>query len=129
MEPRELSGAPAFFESWLEKDLIPDWMIRMGIRRLVAQRLREESAGGAVRQHERLMRFVEELRQSPIAVQTKAANEQHYEVEPEFYRQCLGKRMKYSSAYYPEGVDNLDAAEEAMLAATRGSSSEVACFE
>jgi len=105
-------------ESWLEKDLLPDWLIRMGIRRLCAGRLREISAGDAVQQHERLMRFVEELRQSPIAVHTDAANEQHYEVEPEFYVQCLGKRMKYSSAYYPEGVTTLDAAEEAMLALT-----------
>ena len=102
----------------LEKDLLPDWLIRIGIRRLLAQRLREESAGDAVQQHERLMRFVEELRQSPIAIHTRAANQQHYEVDAEFYRQCLGKRMKYSSAYYPEGVRSLDAAEDAMLALT-----------
>ena len=30
----------------------------------------------------------------------------------------LGARLKYSSAYWPEGVDDLDAAEEAMLELT-----------
>ncbi len=110
----------AFYESWLERDLLPDWLIRIGIRQLVTQRYRQESEGGEIRQHERSMQLVEALRQSPIAIETRAANEQHYEVDAEFYQQCLGKRMKYSCAYYPQGVTSLDAAEEAMLALTCG---------
>ena len=31
-------------DSLLEKNLLPDWLIRIGIRRLLAQRLRDESA-------------------------------------------------------------------------------------
>ena len=85
---------------------------------MIGQRWRDENAGGSVEQHERLMSFVNELRASPIAVHTRAANEQHYEVDAEFYQQCLGKRMKYSCAYYPEGVTTLNAAEEAMLSLT-----------
>lgn len=115
-----MNGTQAFYENWLESDFIPDWLIRLGIRRLAAQRRREQNEGGAVRQHERLMRFVDDLRASPIAVHTRAANEQHYEVDAEFYRQCLGKRMKYSCAYYPDGVTTLDEAEDAMLALTCG---------
>jgi cyclopropane-fatty-acyl-phospholipid synthase len=30
-------------------------------------------------------------------VQTRDANEQHYEVPTEFYQLCLGPRLKYSS--------------------------------
>ncbi len=113
-----MSETTPLFERWLERDLVPDWLIRLGIRQLLKQRWREENEGDVVAQHERLMRFVNELRSSPIAVHTRAANEQHYEVDAEFYRQCLGKRMKYSCAYYPAGVTTLDAAEEAMLTLT-----------
>jgi len=67
------------------------------------------------RQRARLLRFVEELKASPIALHASAANEQHYEVPAEFFQLVLGKHLKYSAAYWPEGVTSLDAAEEAML--------------
>ena len=62
----------------LEKDLLPDTVIRQGIRRLLRQRLREEDKGGPVAQQEHLLRLIEDLRKNPIAVQTQAANEQHW---------------------------------------------------
>jgi cyclopropane-fatty-acyl-phospholipid synthase len=98
--------------------VLPDWAIRWGIRRLLAQRLRGESAGDLEAQKARLMKFIALLRVSPIAIETAAANEQHYEVPATFFRLVLGPRMKYSCAYWPEGVTNLAAAEEAMLALT-----------
>jgi cyclopropane-fatty-acyl-phospholipid synthase len=58
------------------------------------------------------------LRQSPIAVQTEAANEQHYEVPQEFFQLVLGTNRKYSCCYYPTGTETLDEAEEKMLALT-----------
>jgi len=51
-----------------------------------------------------------------VAVHTAAANAQHYELPPQFFRLCLGRRLKYSCAYYPRGDETLDEAEEAMLA-------------
>jgi cyclopropane-fatty-acyl-phospholipid synthase len=60
--------------------------------------------------------FVEMLRRSPIAVDTGAANVQHYEVPPAFFQQTLGPRLKYSCCWWPPGVNSLDRAEEAMLA-------------
>lgn len=105
----------AGYNKWLERDLFPDWLIRFGIRRLLAARLREESRGGPEAQAGRLMSFVEQLRRSPIAIRTDAANEQHYEVPAEFYRHVLGPYMKYSCAYWPEGVADLAQAETAML--------------
>jgi len=104
--------------SLVEKDLVPDFLIRREIRKLLKQRLREENKGSIEAQSEALQAFIEELRRSPIAVETAAANEQHYEVPTAFYKLCLGKRLKYSGGYWPAGVDTLDASEEAMLALT-----------
>jgi cyclopropane-fatty-acyl-phospholipid synthase len=97
----------------LEKNLLPDWLVRIGIRRLLAQRLRDESAGGNPR--ERLDAYVDDLKRRPVAEETKAANQEHYEVPTAFYLRCLGRRLKYSGCYYPEGTESLDQAEEAML--------------
>jgi cyclopropane-fatty-acyl-phospholipid synthase len=104
--------------SLVEKDLVPDFLIRRGIRKLLKDRLREENKGSVEAQTAALQAFVGELKQSPIAVETAAANEQHYEVPTEFYKLCLGKRLKYSGGYWPAGVDSLDASEEAMLGLT-----------
>ena len=98
-----------------ERGRIPDALLRQGIRRLCAQRLREEQAGGLDAQAERYARRIEMLRHSPVAIHTDAANAQHYELPPAFFELCLGKRLKYSSCYYPRGDESLDQAEEAML--------------
>jgi len=105
-------------DALLEKNRLPDWAIRLGIRRLLRQRLREENQGSVTAQRAHLLKLVAELRQSPIAIETQAANEQHYEVPTQFYQLCLGKRLKYSGAFWPAGVTTLDAAEETMLQLT-----------
>ena len=110
--------ARAWYEGLLERDLVPDALIRVEIRRLLRERLREEDCGDAARNQARKLAFVEQLRASPIAIHTSAANAQHYEVPAEFFQAVLGKRMKYSSAYWPAGVGTLDEAEEAMLRLT-----------
>jgi cyclopropane-fatty-acyl-phospholipid synthase len=101
-----------------ESGIIPDRIIRAGIRHLCRQRIREEGRGGPEESQQRGRILIEELRRSPIAVETRAANEQHYEVPPEFFLRVLGKRLKYSCCYYPEGNESLDRAEEIMLALT-----------
>lgn len=92
----------------LEKNLLPDPLIRFGIRRLLAQRLRDESGYDAAS-------YVADLKQRGIAEQTAAANEQHYEVPTRFYQLCLGPRLKYSGCLYPTGSESLAEAETAML--------------
>lgn len=99
----------------LEKDIIPDFLIRMGIRNLLKQRLTEENKGSQEAKQLHLNAYIEKLKASPIAINTSDANEQHYEVPTEFYNYVLGKRMKYSGGYWPSGADTLDASEEAML--------------
>ncbi|MEP6897477.1 MAG: cyclopropane-fatty-acyl-phospholipid synthase family protein [Rhodanobacter sp.] len=99
-----------------ERGHLPDALLRQGIRRLCAQRLREEMAGGLEQQAARFVQRIDLLRHSPVAIHTEAANAQHYELPPAFFEQCLGKRLKYSGCYYPRGDESLDQAEEAMLA-------------
>jgi cyclopropane-fatty-acyl-phospholipid synthase len=98
-----------------ERGLLPDVLIRTGIRRLCAQRLRDEHAGDIERADARARMLLLQLRESAIAIETEAANAQHYEVPSRFFELCLGKRLKYSSCYYPKGTETLDQAEEAML--------------
>ena len=116
------STFPARRGSWLdaalERDLLPDWALRLGIRRLVAERARVEARGGPEARQQRLMQWVESLRRSPVAVETRAANDQHYEVPAAFFEQVLGRRLKYSCAWWSEGDSSLDEAETAMLALT-----------
>ena len=108
--------APSGMIGLAERGLLPDWLIRLGIRRLCAQRLREECAGDAAAASLRFRQRLDDLRQSPVAIHTDAANAQHYELPPRFFELCLGKRLKYSSCYFPDGIETLDQAEEAMLA-------------
>jgi cyclopropane-fatty-acyl-phospholipid synthase len=102
-----------------ERGLVPDALIRAGINRLNRGRLASLVRGGnAEAQKADYEEMLRALGTGPIAVETRAANEQHYEVPPAFFRRVLGKRMKYSCALWPPGIESLDEAEEAMLAVT-----------
>ena len=101
-----------------ERGTLPDALIRLGIRRLCARRLHEERDGGIEAESARRAARIRMLRESPVAIETKAANEQHYELPPGFFQLCLGKRLKYSSCLFPRGDESLDQAEELMLAAS-----------
>ena len=97
---------------WMERGYFPDGLIRIGIRRLLAERLRLAAA----EDEQHLERLIAELRASPIAINAASANEQHYEVPAGFFQKALGPRLKYSSGWWPEEVKDLATAEAAMLA-------------
>jgi len=105
-------------ESLLERDFLPDTLIRVGIRRLLKQRLNGEDVGGVEQQQAHLLSFINQLKASPLAIETSAANRQHYEVPSRFFELALGRRLKYSCGLWNEDVTSLDSAEEAMLALT-----------
>ncbi len=101
-----------------ERGIVPDRWVRAGIRRLLRSRLQRiagHDPGAAAAQAES---FVAAMRRAPVALLPHKANEQHYEVPSAFFEQVLGRRRKYSSAWWPTGVSDLDAAEEAALGAT-----------
>jgi cyclopropane-fatty-acyl-phospholipid synthase len=101
-----------------DNGLLPDRLIRFGIRQFDKKRLREESYGTNGQQRQAIENFIDLMRRSPIAIQTHKANEQHYELPPAFFEHVLGQHLKYSGCYWPAGVDSLNQAEAAMLAMT-----------
>jgi cyclopropane-fatty-acyl-phospholipid synthase len=107
-----------WYSSLLEKDLLPDFIVRYGIRKLLAERLRDEDKGYPEAQQKHFMKLWEELKASPIAVNTAHANAQHYEISADFFQLVMGKHMKYSSGYWKEGVTSIDVSEKDMLEIT-----------
>jgi cyclopropane-fatty-acyl-phospholipid synthase len=105
-------------DMFLARDVFPDSLLRIGIRRLLRDRLRESDAGSAAANQASLRAHIEALHASPIAVETCAANEQHYEVPTAFYQLCLGPRLKYSSGFFSGPETRLAEAEEVMLQLT-----------
>ena len=101
--------------NWAEKRLLPDHLIRLGIRKLLRQRLTQEQADNPEMVGLLKSSLIDKLRRSPIAIETEAANRQHYEVPAQFYQLALGTHLKYSSCWWGDGVQNLQQAEQAML--------------
>ena len=92
-----------------ERGLIPLIGLRLGIRRLLGQRLREAAAGLQP------AALVPELSKDRIAFEIDKANQQHYEVPPEFFEIVLGPHLKYSGSYWDEQTRELGEAELSML--------------
>lgn len=95
-----------------ERGLAPDIVIRFGIRRLCAARLREEArrrqSGNPKRNSEN----------APVAATPEAANFQHYELPPSFFERVLGPSLKYSCCYWDAATKSLAEAERSALRAT-----------
>jgi cyclopropane-fatty-acyl-phospholipid synthase len=105
----------SFLTRIAESGYVPDNLLRIGIQQLLRQRLREVANRPDV------------LSPEPgrpgdpdqvIAVETEKANQQHYELPPEFFQLMLGRQLKYSCCHWSEGEQSLDSAEESMLALT-----------
>lgn len=77
----------------MERRLLPDAVIRRGIRFLLRARLAAENHGDIEADRAAESDFIETLRRSPIAVSTAEANLQHYELPPDFFSLVLGKRL------------------------------------
>jgi cyclopropane-fatty-acyl-phospholipid synthase len=104
--------------AFTERGIVPDRLVRSGIRRLLEQRLAEIGQGDAEAAAVRIEAFVAAMRGAPVALLPEKANEQHYEVPAAFFAEVLGRHRKYSSAWWPEGIERLDDAEAEALAAT-----------
>jgi cyclopropane-fatty-acyl-phospholipid synthase len=107
-----------------ERGWLPDFVTRFGMRRLMEERLADETLDRGEKEFGRFRSNLEDLRRSEIAVDTDAANEQHYEVPAAFFEHVLGANLKYSCCWFdPDAADRdlaagLDHAEDRMLALT-----------
>jgi len=102
----------------VERGLVPDTLVRLGIRRLLRARLAELEGGAAEETADLTEIFLREMRAAPLAPLPEKANEQHYEVPAGFFGAVLGHHRKYSSCFWPEGTKTLMQAESAALEAT-----------
>ena len=110
-----MSDLTARAVSWTESGLVPDSVIRAGIRRLLESKRKEIHSGDVEYAAKTLNRFVAMMNESPIALLPDIANEQHYDVPAEFFSQVMGDHLKYSCCYWPVNAGNLSEAEAAAL--------------
>jgi len=104
---------------WTERGgLVPDPVIRRGIRALSKQRLAEIGGFDLERSESDLQRFIAAMDESEIAPLPELANSQHYEIPAEFFSRVLGPLRKYSCCYWPDAVDSLEEAEVYALGTT-----------
>ena len=101
-----------------ERGLIPDSLIRLGIRRLLRKRLQVFDQGNREANLAQTDLLVEQFSAGPIAVLPEKANEQHYEVPQELFQLTLGPRLKYSSCFFPDPSTSLQDAETNALTLT-----------
>ncbi len=100
---------------WTESGVLPDPIVRAGIRRLNRQRLDDIHSSDIARVSDQLETFVARMRVAEIAPVPQLANQQHYELPAEFFARVLGKHGKYSCCYWDETTQSLDQAEATAL--------------
>ena len=98
-----------------ERGWLPDGLIRLGVRRMLRERLASLRTADPADELTAKSTFLRELAEGPIALSPEAANDQHYELPARFFELVLGRRAKYSSGLWPAGVSDLDSAEARML--------------
>jgi len=101
--------------AWTERGLVPDSVIRAGIRRLCRKRLQDAAAHDPERSAARLEDFIAAMNAAPVAPVPERANEQHYELPPAFFDQVLGPHRKYSCCYWADDARSLAEAEAEAL--------------
>ena len=113
-----MAQATAVAIGWVEQGLVPDTVIRRGIRRLLRRRLEALGLDDPERMASREEAFVRGMNAAAIAPLPEQANAQHYELPAAFFSEVLGPRRKYSACYWPEGIDDLATAEADALRIT-----------
>ena len=113
-----MSAVTAKAVSWTESGLVPDAVIRAGIRRLLESKRKEIHAGDEEYAADTLNAFVAMMNDSPIAHVPDLANEQHYEVPAAFFEHVMGDHLKYSCCYWTPQTANISEAETAALEMT-----------
>ena len=93
-----------------EMGYLPDALIRFGIRKRLQRKLKALQAAPRSSQD-----WVASLAENSLATDTKAANEQHYEIPTQYFQTVLGSHLKYSSGLWDGANSNLESSEALML--------------
>ena len=101
-----------------ENGTLPDFLIKKGIENLCNERLKWAESIGPDKLQEHNQDWINQLKESPIALVPEKANEQHYELPPSFFDIVLGGNLKYSSGYWPTEKTNFNESEVEMLKIT-----------
>jgi len=103
---------------------LPDPLLRTAVRLILKRKTKLQEIENIEERQAYITTFAENLKKEKIAVHTDHANEQHYELPPQFFQAVLGKMLKYSCGYWPDppeinrASEQLDRSEENMLALT-----------
>ena len=100
-----------------EKGYLPDFILKKVIKRILMSRLKEISNERSIKTDSKLD-FFEKLKNSPIAISTNDANEQHYEVPASFFKYVMSDNLKYSCCWYESESNDLMQAEINMIEKT-----------
>ena len=101
-----------------EAGMLPDFLVRAGIRNLCRKSLRQCGDGNCEKAADMVEEYLRKADSSPVAILPEKANEQHYEVPPGFYELTLGPRLKYSCSFWPDPATDLEEAERLALETT-----------
>lgn len=94
-----------------ERGLMPDYVSREGIRSLLAKRLASLPGESVETCSDYLSQFLHQMASAEVAVCTREANEQHYELPPSYFDLVLGERRKYSCCYWDKQTSDIHKAE------------------
>lgn len=103
----------SFAAAAAERLPVPDCLMRAGVAMLVRRTNRKLARRDFGVESD----FVAGMAHRPIAMDVAAANAQHYELPPDFFRLILGPRRKYSCCLY-DGASTLAEAEECAITET-----------
>lgn len=101
-----------------ESGALPDRVVAAGIALRLRAKLAEERRGGPAEVTRRKRALLADRAAGPVTTHVADANRQHYEVPSAFFELILGPALRYSCCYWPAGVTDLAAAEQAALEQT-----------
>lgn len=101
-----------------EKRLLPDRLLRAGIRKLLRQRLKNIQSDDVEFTGTLTAAHILAMDESALAVLTDLANDQHYEVPSQFFEQVLGPYLKYSCGYWSNNSTSIEQSESEALRRT-----------
>ncbi len=101
-----------------ERGLVPEAILRREVRRLCVRHAASLAARDDAENERDLQAFLKAARRSAVALVPDSANNQHYEIPPEFFEVVLGPHRKYSACHWSPGVTDLAAAEAEALRIT-----------